>query len=246
MILRRLTLAFACLTGLILPAFTQGSGTVTNKLLGSLNAIQTTVPFLTIAPDSRAGAMGDLGAATSPDANSQTRNAAKYAFIENKMGVSLSYVPWLRSLVNDIGLASVVGFGKFGDKQAIAGSLRFFSMGAVMFTDNDGNELGEVKPNEWTIDATTRNEQPSVQAIGHGRRPRRGRYAGRGFSRWTGRGRSVLCGRLSRRGRRRKHIRGLPATGARRLDAGSGRKNSLPSSGVQRDESRRPSQRDAR
>ena len=116
--------------------------------------ISTAVPFLTISPDARSGGMGDVGVATAPDAYSMFWNPAKYAFIDKTFGFGIGYVPWLRSLVNDIGLASVVGFGKIGDKQAIAGSLRFFSMGAVMFTDNDGNELGEVKPNEWTIDAT--------------------------------------------------------------------------------------------
>ena len=116
--------------------------------------ISTAVPFLTISPDARSGGMGDVGVATAPDAYSMFWNPAKYAFIDKTFGFGIGYVPWLRSLVNDIGLASVVGFGKIGDKQAIAASLRFFSMGAVMFTDNDGHELGEVKPNEWTIDAT--------------------------------------------------------------------------------------------
>lgn len=116
--------------------------------------ISTAVPFLTISPDARSGGMGDVGAATSPDAYSLFWNPAKYAFIDKTFGFGIGYVPWLRSLVNDIGLASVTGFGKIGDRQAIAASLRFFSMGAVMFTDNEGNELGEVKPNEWALDAT--------------------------------------------------------------------------------------------
>jgi hypothetical protein len=116
--------------------------------------ISTAVPFLTISPDARSGGMGDVGASTTPDAYSIFWNPAKYAFIDKTFGFGIGYVPWLRTLVNDIGLASLTGYGKIGDKQAVAGSLRFFSMGAVMFTDNDGNELGEVKPNEWTIDAT--------------------------------------------------------------------------------------------
>ncbi|MDP1621561.1 MAG: type IX secretion system outer membrane channel protein PorV [Bacteroidales bacterium] len=116
--------------------------------------ISTAVPFLTISPDARSGGMGDLGAATTPDAYSIFWNAAKYPFIDKTFGFGIGYVPWLRNLVNDIGLASIVGYGKIGDKQAIAASLRFFSMGAVMFTNDVGDELGEVKPNEWTIDAT--------------------------------------------------------------------------------------------
>jgi len=116
--------------------------------------ISTAVPFLTISPDARSGGMGDVGVSSSPDAYSMYWNPAKYAFIDKAFGFGIGYVPWLRGLVNDIGLASVVGFGKIGDKQAIAASLRFFSMGAVMFTNDVGQELGEVKPNEWTVDAT--------------------------------------------------------------------------------------------
>jgi hypothetical protein len=116
--------------------------------------ISTAVPFLTISPDARSGGMGDVGVSSSPDAYSMFWNPAKYAFSDKSFGFGIGYVPWLRGLVNDIGLASVVGFGKLGDKQAIAASLRFFSMGSVMFTNDVGQELGEVKPNEWTIDAT--------------------------------------------------------------------------------------------
>jgi len=118
------------------------------------NVITTAVPFLLIAPDARAGGMGDIGVSTTPDVYSLYWNPAKYAFIEKDFGAGIGYVPWLRGLVNDIGLASVSGFKRFGDKQAIAVSLRFFSMGAVMFTNEIGQELGEVKPNEWAVDAT--------------------------------------------------------------------------------------------
>jgi len=118
------------------------------------NPITTAVPFLLIAPDARGGGMGDIGAATTPDAYSLYWNPAKYAFIDKDFGFGIGYVPWLRGLVNDIGLFSLTGFKKFGDKQAIAMSLRYFSMGEVMFTNDVGQELGAVKPNEWTIDAT--------------------------------------------------------------------------------------------
>ena len=96
MILKKPFIALLLLTAWITSSYPQGTGTVTNKLLGTLNAIQTTVPFLTIAPDSRAGAMGDLGVATMPDVNSQHWNAAKYPFIKGQAGVSLAYTPWLR------------------------------------------------------------------------------------------------------------------------------------------------------
>ena len=118
------------------------------------NPITTAVPFLLIAPDARGGAMGDLGAATTPDVYSLYWNPAKYAFIEKDFGFGVSYVPWLRNVVNDIGLSSVAGFMKFGDKQAIAVSLRFFSLGDITYTDNIGTEIGHYKPNEFTIDAT--------------------------------------------------------------------------------------------
>jgi hypothetical protein len=118
------------------------------------NVITTAVPFLLIPPDARAGGLGDVGVASTPDAFSIYWNPAKYAFIEKDFGAAIGYMPWLRGLVNDIGLASVAGYKRFGDKQAIAMSLRFFSMGKVMFTDEQGNDLMEVQPSEWTIDAT--------------------------------------------------------------------------------------------
>jgi hypothetical protein len=118
------------------------------------NVITTAVPFLLISPDARAGGMGSVGVSTTADAYSMYWNPAKYAFIEKDFGFGIGYVPWLRDVVNDMGLASVAGFKRFGDKQAIAGSLRFFSMGEVMFTNDVGQELGAVKPNEWTIDGT--------------------------------------------------------------------------------------------
>ncbi|MCX6305879.1 MAG: type IX secretion system outer membrane channel protein PorV [Bacteroidetes bacterium] len=116
--------------------------------------ISTAVPFLTIAPDARAGGMGNVGVATTPDAYSMFWNPAKYAFIDKTFGFGIGYVPWLRQLVNDIGLYSVVGYGKIGDKQAIAGSLRFFSMGEVQFTNDYGENTILVKPNEFALDAT--------------------------------------------------------------------------------------------
>jgi len=118
------------------------------------NPITTAVPFLLIAPDARGGGMGDNGVSTTPDVYSMYWNPAKYAFEDKQFGVGIGYVPWLRGLVNDIGLSSIAGFWKIGDKQAIAASLRFFSMGSVTFTNDIGQELGDVKPNEWAVDAT--------------------------------------------------------------------------------------------
>ena len=119
---------------------------------GELNAIQTVVPFLTIAPDSRAGAMGDAGAATSPDIYSMHWNPAKFAFIDGKGGVGISYSPWLRNLVPDINIAYLSGYYRFDEKQVINGSLIYSSLGDVSFTDDFGNLVRDYKPNEWSFD----------------------------------------------------------------------------------------------
>ncbi|MCB9335541.1 MAG: type IX secretion system outer membrane channel protein PorV [Flavobacteriales bacterium] len=117
-----------------------------------LNTITTAVPFLLIAPDSRAGALGDAGVATSPDANSIHWNPAKMAFIDKEMGLSISYSPWLRKLVPDISLSYVSLYKKLGDNQTIGGSLRYFSLGDIKFTDDFGNPLGDFRPNEFAVD----------------------------------------------------------------------------------------------
>jgi hypothetical protein len=117
-----------------------------------LNAIQTVVPFLSIAPDSRAGAMGDAGVATSPDAYSQHWNPAKFAFIEGKAGVGISYSPWLRNLVPDINIAYLTGYYRIDEKQVASGSLLYSSLGDVPFTDDFGNLERTFKPNELAFD----------------------------------------------------------------------------------------------
>jgi hypothetical protein len=117
-----------------------------------LNAIQVTVPFLTITPDSRSGALGDAGVATSPDINSQHWNPAKYPFIKGDGGVSVSYTPWLRKLIGDINLAYLAAYKKVGDKQVISGSLRYFSLGMIVFTNVYGQSQGQFNPNEFAID----------------------------------------------------------------------------------------------
>lgn len=126
----------------------------TGELSGALNSIQSAVPFLTIAPDSRAGAMGDAGVATSPDISSQHWNPAKYPFIEGSGGVAISYSPWLRKLVNDINLAYLVGYKKLPDNQVISASLRYFSLGNIVFTNIFGTPDGrQFNPNEFALDA---------------------------------------------------------------------------------------------
>lgn len=126
-----------------------------NDLLGqdgTINTITTSVPFLMIAPDARGGALGDAGAATTPDVYSMHWNPAKYAFIEQSMGFSVSYSPWLKALVNDISLAYLTGYYKLKDDQVLAASLRYFSLGEIIFTDNIGTEIGQFSPSEFAFD----------------------------------------------------------------------------------------------
>lgn len=118
------------------------------------NPLTTGVTTLGIAPDARGDSMGDLGVATDPDVNSQYWNPSKYAFAYSSAGVSVSYTPWLRKLVNDINLAYVAGYWKFGgnDLQALSASLRYFSLGSVPTYDNNGVLQNTVNPYEMAID----------------------------------------------------------------------------------------------
>lgn len=122
------------------------------------NPLQTAIPSLSIAPDARGGGMGDVGAATSADIFSQYWNPSKYATMEEKGGVAVSYTPWLRDIVNDINLAYLSGFYKLDDKQAISASLRYFSYGEINLTDMPGPSgevisKGTANPYEMAIDA---------------------------------------------------------------------------------------------
>jgi hypothetical protein len=122
-----------------------------SELTGGLNTITTAVPFLLIAPDSRSGAMGDVGVATSPDANSIHWNPAKLAFSSQDIGVSISYVPWLRALVPDINLSYITGFKKLDDEQAVGLEMRYFSLGDITFTNITGDVIGQYKPHEFAL-----------------------------------------------------------------------------------------------
>lgn len=125
-----------------------------NNINGQKIAITTAVPFLRISPDSRAGAMGDVGIATSADANAQYWNVGKIPFAKKKSGLSLSYTPWLQDLVPDIFLAYISGYTKFGneDNQAISGSVRYFSLGTINYTDINQQSLGSGMPREYAVD----------------------------------------------------------------------------------------------
>lgn len=114
------------------------------------NPVHTSVTSQTIAPDARAGGMGDVGAATDPDVNSQYWNPAKYPFCISRAGVSLNYTPWLRQLVNDMDLAYLSGYYRIGDHSAVSGSVRYFSLGEVM-TDESENAM-TINPYEMSVD----------------------------------------------------------------------------------------------
>ena len=143
------------ITGILLTLFylsSLGQTIDIEDLIGSENALEYSVPFLTIAADSRAGAMGDVGAATSPDYNSMHWNPAKYAFIKSDMGIAISYTPWLRNLVNDINLYDLAFYKRIDNKQTIAATLLYFDLGDIQFTDDDGNPIGQHNPYELSFD----------------------------------------------------------------------------------------------
>ena len=131
-----------------------GTGiSVVNAQTVNINTVTTAVPFLRISPDPRGAGMGDLGIATSADANSAFWNVSKTPFNTNKGGIAASYTPWLQGLdVKDVYLACLTGYYKLDDIQAFSSSLRYFSLGNIQFTDNNGSELGQYRPREYAID----------------------------------------------------------------------------------------------
>ena len=118
------------------------------------NPVTTGVTSLGITPDARGVSMGDLGVATDPDVNSQFWNPAKYAFAYSTAGASLSYTPWLRKIVNDIYLANLAGYWKIGggDNQAVSASMRYFSLGEIQMTGDQGSNIGSINPYEMAVD----------------------------------------------------------------------------------------------
>ncbi|SEJ58579.1 hypothetical protein SAMN05192553_105247 [Cyclobacterium xiamenense] len=128
--------------------------------------IITAVPFLNFAPDSRHSAMGDAGVATSPDANSAHWNAGKLAFIEDDMGFSLSYSPWLGRLVPDMSLNYLTGYKRIDDVSAFGLDLRYFNMGDIQLTDSRGNALGDFSPRDIAIGGTYSRKLSDNLALG--------------------------------------------------------------------------------
>ncbi|MCV9388111.1 type IX secretion system outer membrane channel protein PorV [Reichenbachiella ulvae] len=145
--------------GLLALLFIVNSGLMAQS--GTLNGqdslrrvITTAVPFISFAPDSRASGMGDVGVATSADANSVHWNNGKLAFIDSKFGASISYSPWLATITNDMALYYLSGYYKIDRVQTVAVSMRYFDLGSIQLTDDTGGLLGVDNPREGAVDAT--------------------------------------------------------------------------------------------
>ncbi|MGB0850505.1 MAG: type IX secretion system outer membrane channel protein PorV [Bacteroidia bacterium] len=147
---KTLTLVTAMIASL--GTFAQNTINTNKDLLGQRNVITTAAPFLLISPDSRGAAMGDMGVATSADANSIHWNASKLAFIEDDAGISLSAAPWLSKLVPDIWFYYLSGYKKIDKKSSVGLSLRYFTLGDIQFTDELGNPNGDYEPKEFAVD----------------------------------------------------------------------------------------------
>ncbi len=147
-----------CFIAVLLPgisiAQTVVGPTGTNTNGSSSNAIVTGVPFLSISPDSRSGAMGDAGVALSPDVNATYWNPSKLAFLDGNDNLSLSYSPWLRRLVPDVSLSYVSYAHKLDDRNTIGASLRYFNLGSIQLVDANQNDQGTYRPNEFSFDVS--------------------------------------------------------------------------------------------
>ena len=155
------SLLFIVLSLVIHQAFGQFNGCTYNQNTGEwenasggpcVNSIITAVPFLRIVPNARSGAMGDVGIAISPDANSMHHNASKLAFVDKDLSIAATYTPWLRALgIPDVYLAYLSGYKQIDKLQTIGFSLRYFSLGTISFTDDNGGDLGQGQPNEFEV-----------------------------------------------------------------------------------------------
>lgn len=157
--MRKLNMRAALVSAALCSAISASAVTVTDENGANYNPLQTAVPSLSIAPDAVGGGMGDVGAATRPDNQSQHWNPSKYALAESKGGFSVSYTPWLRKIVNDIDLAYLSGYYKPTEKTAIGASFRYFSLGEITLTgapDYSGVpiSIGSAKPYELAVDAS--------------------------------------------------------------------------------------------
>ncbi|MBQ0016372.1 MAG: type IX secretion system outer membrane channel protein PorV [Bacteroidales bacterium] len=153
-----------------IPTHTAAQKSNTNEAGQQKNYISTGMPILLIAPDARAGGLGDAGVASQPDAYSAHWNNAKFAFIEDDLGFSTTYTPWLRNLgVSDMNLLYLGGYYRINKRGVLGVSLTYFSLGDIQSTDEFGNTLGDMHPNEFAVDATYSmklSDQLSIGASG--------------------------------------------------------------------------------
>lgn len=144
--------SFACASLLMIGAQSPVLGQTT-PAGQDIKAITTAVPFLMICPDSRSGGLGDAGVAIADNANATHWNLSGLAFTEKKFGIGLSYTPWLRQLVPDINLSYLSGYYNMGERAGVlASSLRYFSLGQIIFTDDNAVEYGKFNANEFAWD----------------------------------------------------------------------------------------------
>lgn len=139
---------------------------VANAQDGSINVVTSAVPFLRISPDARAGGMGDVGIATIPDANSSFWNQAKIPFARQKSALGVTYTPWLSDITSDVYLATLAGYHKLDDEQAITASFRYFNMGNIQFTNVNNEPLGSSTPRELAFDLGYTRKLSSKTAVG--------------------------------------------------------------------------------
>ena len=133
---------------LLLGLVTVQSAKAEDEVRDQFNPVRTGVTSLSVAPDARAGGMGDVGAATDPDVHSQYWNPAKFPFTISRAGIAINYTPWLRKLTTGIALLNAAGYVRLGDYQALSASLRYFTLGEV-----EGGENITVRPYEMSFDA---------------------------------------------------------------------------------------------
>ncbi len=163
--LNRRNLLVAVFTLATLSAYAQNSVIISGQD-PDRRVITTAVPFLNFAPDSRHSGMGDVGVALSPDGSSAHWNAGGLAFVEEAMGFSLSYSPWLGKLVNDMSVSYLTGFFRIDEVSAFGFDLRYFDMGDIQLTDGNGNPLGEFNPRDIAIGGTYSRKLSSYLGLG--------------------------------------------------------------------------------
>jgi hypothetical protein len=157
------------LTALVMLMAGASSNALAQSSVNNISVVTTAVPFLRISPDARSGGMGDVGIATSADAYSGFWNLAKTPFAKSNTNIGVTYTPWLTDLgLNDVYLASLAGYHKLNENEAISLGLRYFSLGSIQFTDANGNQLNSFRPREFSVDAGYSRKLSAKSGLGIG------------------------------------------------------------------------------